>query len=139
MTNEEFYNEKDLSKRCKYVLDNMKCVKFYREDGIWYADVEGHTKEENEMVAGADKFLDSVCNGKNSVFMNVSDKIYPKCKYLFQRIDHDANGATYVVLSHHPDAPGLGGGFLDVQQKKFWLCNVVHTVFGEHPEYISVI
>lgn len=139
MTDEEYYNEKDLNKRCEYVLNTMKRIEFYKENGQWYANVEGHSKEENEMVAGADKFLDSISMGKEYVSMNVSDKICPKCQFLFQRIDHDDYGATYIVVGNHPDAPALGADCFSIPQKKFWLCNVVHTVFGEHPEFISVI
>ena len=139
MTDKEFYNEKDLNKRCEYVVNTMKRIEFYKDNGQWYADVEEHTKEENEMIAGADKFLDSISMGRDRVSMNVSDKICPKCEFLFQRIEHDEYGATYIVLDHHHDAPALGADSSNIPQKKFWLCNVVHTVFGEHPEFISVI
>ena len=138
MTDKEFYDA-TLEERCDYVLKNMKSIRFYKEDGQWYADVKGHSKEDNEMVAGADLVLDAMSAGRNSVYLNVSDKIYPKAKFLFHRVDHNQYGATYVVLENHPDAPALSGGFLDLPQKKFWLCNVTHTFFGEHPEYISVI
>lgn len=33
-------------------------VRFYKENGKWYADIPNHTKEENEMVMGSDDALD---------------------------------------------------------------------------------
>lgn len=138
MTDEEFYN-KSLEERSNYVLDAMKGISFYKKDDIWYADVPEHSESENEMVAGADVFLEKLSNGKPYISLKVSDKIYPKARFVFQRIDHDNGGATYLILGHHPEAPALSGESQDYAGQKFWLCNVVHTFFGEHPKYISVI
>jgi len=33
----------------------------------WFADVQGHTLDENEMVAGADDFLEGISDGKNEL------------------------------------------------------------------------
>ena len=42
-------------------LNSVNLIRFYREDnGSWYADVHGHTKGENKMVAGSDKFLQAI-------------------------------------------------------------------------------
>ncbi len=138
MTDEEFYN-KSLEERSNYVLGTMKSIKFYKKNGFWYADVPEHTESENEMIAGADVFLEKISKRKPYVSLKVSDKIYPKARFVFQRIDHDDNGAAYLILGYHPEAPALSGESRDYAGQKFWLCNVVHTFFGEHPEYISVI
>ena len=116
-------------------------ITFYKENSTWYADVKEHSKEENEMVAGADVFLDIVSNGNNTISFDVCDAIYPKAKYLFKRIAHDDYGATYQVLGKHKDAPGLSSAanLLGIENEQLWLCNVVHTVLGEHPEYISIM
>ena len=116
----------------------MKSIDFYKEDGQWYADVPQHTKEENEMVFGADKFLDAVsllfCNGKNRITIFVSDNNRAQeSKFIGKLIrkKHDENGATYIVTGEVVDELGVSGFEL-------WLCNVVHTVFGEHPESIYI-
>jgi len=129
-----------LEEKCKFILDNKtKTISFYKEKGMWYANVPEHTKEENEMVCGADIFLDFLSIGKKHVTLEVADDIYPKPSYLLQRIHHDDVGATYQILSHHHDAPGLAYCPPEADGQKLWLCNVVHTVLGEHPEYISII
>jgi hypothetical protein len=50
---DEWYKQMSLEERCKAVLDTRKYILFYKEDGIWYADVEEHNKDENEMSASA--------------------------------------------------------------------------------------
>lgn len=129
-----------LEEKCKFILDNkMKAISFYKEDKMWYADVPEHTKEENEMVYGADKFLEFLSGGKDRVTLEVADDIYPKPSFLLQQIHHDDAGSTYEILPYHHDAPGLGYCPQEAAGQKLWLCNVVHTVLGEHPKYISII
>ena len=129
----------NLTEKGNRLLNISKTISFYKEDGIWYADVAGHSKEENEMVAGADVFLDKISQGKNFVLLRVVDDIYPKARILLYRINHDNGGATYIVLDNHSEAPALGGESFKYAGMRLWLCNVVHTFFGEHPEYISII
>ena len=138
---EESNKHMTLEERAKHALDRSKHILFYKEGSIWYADVDGHTKEENEMIEGADIFLDIVSNGENTVGFEVSDEIYPKAKFLLKRVAHDNYGATYQVLGNHPNAPALSASayMLGIENEKLWLCNVVHTFFGEHPEYISIL
>lgn len=138
---EKSFEEMSLEERSQYVLRTMKFIVFYKEDGTWYADVKGYTKEENEMIAGADVFLDIISGGKKTVGLEVSNKIYPKAKFLLKRVNHDDYGATYQILGSHPDAPALSGTAYDlgIVNEQLWLCNVVHTFFGEHPEYISIL
>lgn len=138
MTNEEYYNM-SLEERCSFALKGMKHIEFYKKDGVWYADVPEHSEEENEMVAGADVFLDKISDGCSSVGLDVFDKIYPKARILLKRTDHDDYGATYIILDNHRDAPALSGESQVFAGHKLWLCNVTHTFLGEHPEYISII
>ena len=92
-----------------------KELRFYKEDGEWYADVAEHTQAENRMVAGADALIESFARGGNEVRIVLS-------------ADHDAWGATY--LAHIK-------GFL--LPRPAWLYNVTHTVFGgEHPRTIYI-
>ena len=51
------------------------------------------------------------------------------------RIEHAPFGATYWVSSGNaPDAPRIAFAALPVA----WLCNVTHSVFGEHPRDIYI-
>ncbi len=84
-------------------------------------------------------FLTKSVMGGTYVSLNVSDKIYPKARFVFQRIDHDDNGATYLILDRHPDALGISGESLEYAGRKIWLPTSFYTFFGEYPEFISVI
>lgn len=133
--------EMSLGEMGRQALASKKGILFEKHGDTWYADVDGHTMEENEMIGGADTFLDIMSKGKKAVYMDVSDCVYPKAKLILKRIDHDEYGATYQVLRYHH----LPGGLLhearipELANRELWLCNVVHTFFGEHPEYISIL
>ncbi|MDY3228546.1 MAG: DUF6717 family protein [Kiritimatiellia bacterium] len=107
-----------------------KELRFYKEDGEWYADVAEHTQAENRMVAGADALIESFARGGNEVRIVLSADVDDPNPYQIKlkRIEHDAWGATY--LAHIK-------GFL--LPRPAWLCNVTHTVFGgEHPRTIYI-
>ena len=118
-----------------------KTIRFYKvSEGVnagWYADVPGRTMEENEMVAGADEFLeqvDSVLGGKGEVRVTVSDS-YDVSEDSFIaklcRKAHDSEGATYVLtgpIADQYDAVGF----------ELWISNVTHDVLGEHPASIYI-
>lgn len=107
-----------------------KIVRFYKEenDGFatWYADVPNHTKAENEMVMGSDVALDILANGKNELFLEVSDEPIIDALAHFTRTSHDDDGAFYQVCAN--------ADFLD----EIWICNVTHDVLGEHPVDIYI-
>lgn len=114
----------------------MKIIEFYREGNQWYADVPEHTKEDNQMVLGADKFLDAVslaaCYNMNRILIAVStDNASQEFMAKLVRKKHDEEGATYVVTGKLAKDMGFEGAEL-------WLCNVAHTVLGEHPESIYI-
>lgn len=106
-------------------------LKFYKKDDRWYADVPGHTEEENEMVAGSDEFLDYVSKGKSEITLEISDipRVSSRNAYvtLFM-LKHDHYGATYFVSSNDNMING----------QTLWICNVTHDVLGEHPAYIFI-
>lgn len=111
-----------------------KTISFYREDNKWYADISGHTKEDNEMVWGSDHFLsilasESVVEGCDRITMTLSDESVP-CLYQLVRTDHDSDGARYLVV---PNGADVSNAYPSV-----WVCNVTHDVFGEHPEVIYI-
>ena len=107
-----------------------KELRFYKEGGKWYADVPQHTQAQNQMVAGADKLLESVAGGGNEVKTVLSSDVKnPDAWQLWLHIvEHDKYGATYSVKAKNRSGFRLA-----------WLCNVAHTVFGgEHPTDIYI-
>ena len=97
------------------------------EDGRWFVvlpDYDGD-QEDLEMIDGADKLLDILTTDGLYVTLHVSLENPNNDMYTLKLVKHDEIGATYEVVNH--------GRFLD---KDIWLCNVVHYLFGEHPEII---
>ena len=123
--------------------NEWKSISFYREDdGSWYARVPGHTKAEKKMVAGSDKFLQACLDYINryepDIYKDNSLNIevcYDKPKdYMFKltRLIHDPWGATYKIT------PAKDVEF-NIPVKLCWLCNVTHTVLGEHPKTLYIV
>lgn len=116
-----------------------KTIRFYKISGGptrgWYADVQGHTMEENQMVSGSDVFLevvDYMTGGDGEVRLTVSDDNAPG-KHLVKltRKEHDGEGATYSLSGPLPRRFGATG-------TEIWICNVTHDVLGEHPAMIYI-
>ena len=104
-------------------------LKFYKEAGRWYADVPGHTEEENEMVAGADELLNTILTITNSPLPEVNIRFTQdprEAKVILFLEDHDECGGYYFTFSPEWSLHGL----------KLWICNVTHDVLGEHPDMI---
>ena len=96
-----------------------------REDGRWFVilpEWDG-LQEDLEMVDGADTFLDFLTTDGLYVTLDVSLDELPGYSFL-ELVGHDALGGTYQVCNVV--------GF----DHEVWLCNVVHFLFGEHPENI---
>lgn len=102
-------------------------VRFYKEDGNWYADIPNHTKEENEMIMGSDVALDYLAQGKNEITLTLSDEQTYEYMVHFNRVEHDDDGAYYQACGNY-----------DLLEP-IWICNVTHDVFGEHPEDIYLL
>ena len=106
-------------------------LKFYKENGRWYADVPNHTQDENEMVCGADDFLEYISKGKSEVKVHVYTTPTLNSfmsKATFFMLKHDKSGATYQIVSSDQKLNG----------QTAWICNVTHDVLGEHPHYFFV-
>ena len=114
----------------------MKRIAFYKDGDEWFADVPEYSREDNQMVAGADTFLDllstKLLDNDFVVAMNVSDD-NETGNYIIKlvRKSHDDDGATYVVTGQLATDLGIFG-------EEIWLCNVMHTVMGCHPESIYI-
>jgi hypothetical protein len=97
-----------------------KRLNFYKEQERWYADVPEFSKEENEMVFGADTFLERLSVGYENVTVEFSDTEDGESLFAYQLIEHDEEGGTYANKIN--------------PLQTMWLCNVTHFVFGEHPQ-----
>ncbi len=102
-------------------------LRFYKKNDRWYADVPGHTEEENEMVSGSDTFLNLYSKWTDEAIIEFTN-IPRAANTILIRDSHDEFGATYVVFSRQKRLDGL----------KLWICNVTHDVLGEHPEIIMI-
>jgi hypothetical protein len=104
-------------------------IRFYKEDYKWYADLpkyieeEGGSKDDLEMVAGADTWLDILSEDGNEIHLKILTEPFPnfEAKLLYVG-DHAINGeGTYVV---YPD------------NHQLWLCGVAVWLFKEYPQAI---
>ena len=96
------------------------------EDGRWFVVLPEYDgdQEDLEMVDGADTFLDYLMEDGMYVTVDVNLEKTEGETIELRLVAHDEIGGTYQVEN-------LEGFKHDV-----WLCNVVHFVFGEHPELI---
>ena len=111
----------------------LKTILFYKKNNNWYADIEGHTEKENIMVGEACTILDTlseeVCTSENPCLMLSVVNTYEPVAYLSsKRRSHNGYGATYDVINSE-----------NHNFKEFWLCNVTHSVFKDHPKELSVV
>jgi len=96
------------------------------EDGRWFVvlpDYDGN-QEDLEMVDGADVFLDYLTEDGLYVTVDVSLEDTEDDAIILKLAAHDAIGGTYEVEN------------LPEFKYDVWLCNVVHFLFGEHPDMI---
>lgn len=109
-------------------------IKFEKDMGFWYAvlpEWKGD-RADLQMVAGADSWLDILCEGEWDVWMTISDKPF--------------NGAEELTLIGFGllEGPELGEGawylaktYLGLDfDLKMWLCDVTKFVFGDFPKTI---
>ena len=105
----------------------MKELNFYKDtDKKWYIDLPDWkgSKEDLEMVFGADDMLDVLSNGNNKVSLNVSEEFFNGAlKIDFIRLATEVND----------------GAFYDANGLEIWLCDVTKYVFGYFPKVIYFI
>lgn len=98
----------------------------------WYIDIPTWTesKDELEMVSGADTFLDILAQGENKINLSFSDK----------------NIADSIILTKIQDTTEIGGAIYNLQlycgieyNLQIWLCGVTEWIFGYMPNTIYVI
>ena len=96
------------------------------EDGRWFVvlpDYDGD-QEDLEMVDGADKFLEYLT--EDGLYVTVDVSLEDDFPIRLKLVAHDEIGGTYQVEN------------LDGFNEDVWLCNVVHFLFGEHPEEFHI-
>lgn len=113
----------------------MKTYKFIKTGQDWYIDLpeyieQGGSTADLQMVDGADKMLDMMAEGKNSVTLNIAREQF--------------EGADILTLTEKCD-PYIGGGYYIMKQyegqeinRTMWLCQVTEFVFGDIPPLIFV-
>lgn len=101
--------------------NQMKILTFNKEETGWYIDLPNWTgaKADLAMVAGADKLLDRISYGRETVKLVVTqapiDNYY---KLTLKERTYEAGGGVYKV--HGPET----------FPKEIWLCGVTEFVFG---------
>ena len=98
---------------------------FYREpDNRWYVDLpewEG-SKEDLEMVLGADLLLEAIGNGYSTIRVKFSTEMFEGASTLTKDFDTQGEGFYLNDAWHGPST--------------IWLCYVTEFVFGSYPDKI---
>lgn len=109
----------------------MKNLKFIKElDNRWYIDLPDWTgdKEELEMVAGADVFLDVLAQGEDTVHVSVSEDYVPHKYKLLALYEPEYTGMLYNLYTSKDE-------FMMV----IWLCDVTKFLYeGKFPQRLFV-
>lgn len=107
----------------------MMILKFLKEEkNRWYIDLPNWSgrKSALEMVAGADKLLDFISNGKNSVELYIDTEQFTGANCLTKINTCWFNGADYKIDLYDNYQLNL----------KIWLCDVTKHVLGDFPDKI---
>lgn len=107
---------------------------FYKDSsGGWYIDlpeflVQGGSKGNLAMGAGADTMLDIIAQGKSRVALQLSDMPFDGADELslIQLRDPSVGGGDYIMSLHDGE----------VINYRMWLCGVTEFVFGYMPQRI---
>lgn len=98
-------------------------------DGRWYIDLPEYqgSKEELEMVAGADSFLEVLAEGEDKVMLLLSETPFSGSDVLVRLDDEEVIVGMMYELNSYKGIP------MDLIM---WLCPVTVFVFGKYPNYI---
>lgn len=102
------------------------------EDGRWFVVLPEYEGDQMdlEMVENADNMINALStDGLYSTLDISTEEPADGDWFTLEIVGHDDDGAHYEVMG------------CDRFSGIVWLCNVVHFVFGEHPDriYISVV
>ena len=145
------YRKITLGPKLKNMLTTTvtKTLSFYKESGIWYADLPEFleaglgTKANLMMVDGSDTFLDYLSNETNKATLKISTET-------FEGYDAELNkkhiGMNKTLLDEIGHAFVDYGAYYDVEKYRdniinhqLWLCPVTEYVFeGGYPDKIYI-
>lgn len=103
----------------------MKTLRFIKEGKLWYIDLPGWTGDKSAllMVAGADKLLDRLSIGQNTVSLLVSET-QPEEK-------------GFEKMTKMVETPVFGGAVYLTSYWPIWLCKVTEFIYdGKMPEVL---
>ena len=109
----------------------MKRFKFYKEESDrWYVDLPDWTgtKEDLELVAGADTMLEYMSEGEKEIWLVLSEEKFENGDTLeFIRLATEfENGAFYLMKNYKGIEINL----------ELWLCDVLNFVFKKFPKVL---
>ena len=124
-----------------------KRLSFYKENGLWYADLPGFlelglgTKANLLMVDGSDKFLDLLSSNGSKVTVKLSTKPFEEHSMKLEKLKIGLNQVLLDKIGHAPVGYGAYYNVTKYENKPFqhtlWLCPVTEYVFeGYYPELI---
>lgn len=124
----------------------VRTVGFYKENGIWYADLPDYldaglgTRANLMMVDGADTFLDKIALNCTNTRLKVSPEPFHGVQMQLRRTRNGLNRLLLELIGH---APVEYGAYYEVYQPGsavsghiLWLCPVTEYVFGNYPDTI---
>ena len=110
-------------------------ITFEKENNRWFAVIPdwNGSKDDLEMVFGADEMLEHLSNGIPTVTLYISTKPTNfdfELKFI-RKATEFRNGAFYKIISENQE----------INQKQIYLCNVTVFVFGSLPRklYVKVL
>ena len=106
----------------------QKEIRFFKKDRKWYADIPGHSLEENEMVAGADVALEIISMYRPEITLTIATENPDKFLMHLVKEKEDELGCTYKIVKSSVEFPW----------DPVWLCGVTLDVFGAFPEDIYI-
>lgn len=109
----------------------MQTLRFYKDNNSkWYVDLPewGGSKEELEMVSGADTLLDNLSGNGSEVYVNFSKEYYSGSNTLIRhRYATETGNCAYYVAYYFEDFK---------LNLLVWLCDVTKFVLGDFHKYI---
>ena len=102
-------------------------ITFYKEDA-WYAEIPGVSKEECEMMQGAELMLDIIAQGEAKVLLKLIPNS-PEDEATLIKVDETEDGGANYIFTHWM---GISYDY------PIWLCKVTSLVFDEHPRTICI-
>jgi hypothetical protein len=124
----------------------IQTIGFYKENGIWYADLPDFleaglgTRANLMMVDGADTFLDKISAAGSQTTLKVSSGHFPDAQFQLRKMKMGMNRYLLGLIGH---APVEYGAYYEVDQADgpltghvLWLCPVTEYVFGNYPDII---